>query len=179
MNWFNKTTKTTYESSLICYYGWITLLLKPISRDYSVPRSFSLCHKRTVCTVLDCWLSRNGIITTSHQLNSISLEWVLPSKKLMRLIVRDHQNDTRSIFVTFIISFPLLHKPQCCGSKNSGQGHLYVVCGKVMFSVGSVCSGGDHYVKGHKKVCLDKTFPLRHFMLHFIIFLYTSNDYKS
>ena len=35
-------------------------------------------------------------------------------------------------------------------------------------------------IYGHKKeVCLDTTFPLGHFMLHFIMFLHTSNDYKS
>ena len=78
-----------------------------------------MCHKRTVCSVLDCWLSRNGIITTSHQLNSFSLEWVRPSTKFMRLIVRDHQNGTRPIFVTYAISFPLPHKQ---GSKNYRQG---------------------------------------------------------
>ena len=27
--------------------------------------------------------------------------------------------------------------------------------------------------------CLDKTFPLGHIMLHFIMFLYMSNEYKS
>ena len=35
-------------------------------------------------------------------------------------------------------------------------------------------------IYGHKKkVCLDKTFPLGHFMHHFIMCLHTSNDYKA
>ena len=35
------------------------------------------------------------------------------------------------------------------------------------------------YIGHRKKMCLDNAFPFGHLMLHFIMFLYTSNDYKS